>query len=237
MSELLELKKELRSMANPEKAKLLQGFFKTGRGEYGEGDIFLGVTVPELRKISGKYVGLNLTDVIKLLHSEIHEERLAALLVMIDKFQAGEEQEKIYNLYLQNTEYINNWDLVDLSAHKIVGAHLSDKPKSILIKLARSRNFWERRIAVIATFYFIKNNEFSEAVKIAEMLLSDGHDLIQKAVGWMLREVGKRDLKIEEKFLKEYCKKMPRTMLRYAIEKFPERKRKRYLKKGATSLL
>ena len=238
MPEFLELKKELKSMASPKKAKLLQGFFKTGRGEYGEGDIFLGVIVPELRKIAGKYAGLKMEEVIRLLRSKIHEERLAALLIMVDKFQTGKEQKRIYDLYLKNTKYINNWDLVDMSAHKIVGAHLLRKPFgsaqgknfSILIKFARSRNFWERRIAILATFYFIRNNEFSEAVKIAEMLLNDGHDLIQKAVGWMLREVGKRDLKVEEKFLKKYYKKMPRTMLRYAIEKFPERKRRKYLK-------
>lgn len=238
ISKLSELKKELRSKASQEKAKILRSFSKTGRGEYGEGDVFLGVTVPELRKVVRKYASLNLADVIKLLHSEIHEERLTALFIMIDKFQAGKDQEMIYNLYLQNTKYINNWGLVDSSAHKIVGAYLSRKPFdsaqgknfSILIKLARSGNFWERRIAVLATFNFIKNNEFSESIKIAEILLRDEHDLIQKAVGWMLREVGKKNLKIEEKFLKEYCKKMPRTMLRYAIEKFPEKKRKRYLK-------
>jgi len=226
---LSELKEELRFKANPEKAKLLQGFFKTGKGEYGEGDIFLGVVVPESRKIAKKYADLALADVEKLLHSKIHEERLTALLILVDKFHAGKEQKKIYNFYLQNTKYINNWDLVDLSAHKIVGAYLTDKSKSILIKLARSRNLWERRIAVIATFSFIKDNRFKESLKIAKILLNDEHDLIQKAVGWMLREVGKRDLKTEESFLREYCKKMPRTMLRYAIEKFPERKRKRFL--------
>lgn len=222
-------RKELRLKANQEKAKILQGFFKTGKGEYGEGDIFLGVIVPESRKIAKKYASLKLEDVTTLLHSKIHEERLTALLILVDKFQFGEGQDKIYNFYLKNTKYINSWDLVDLSADKIVGAYLSDKPKSILYKLAKSRNFWERRIAIISTFNFIKNNEFSETIKISEILLNDEHDLIQKAVGWMLREVGKRDLMAEEKFLKEYCKKMPRTMLRYAIEKFPERKRKMYL--------
>lgn len=229
MSELSELKKELRSKASPKKAEILQGFFKTGEGEYGEGDVFLGVTVPESRITAKKYASLKLEDTIKLLHSEIHEERLTALLIMVNKFQAGEEREKVYNSYLQNTKYINNWDLVDLSADKIVGAYLSDKPKSILGKLAKSKNIWKKRIAITATFNFIKNNKFIETLKIAKIMLNDGHDLIQKAVGWMLREVGKRDLKTEEKFLKEYCKKMPRTMLRYAIEKFPERKRKRYL--------
>lgn len=231
------LRKELKAQATPEKAEILRGFFKTGKGEYGEGDVFLGVTVPELRKIAKKYAGLKLADIIRLLHSEIHEERLIALLMMVDKFQTKKEQEKIFRLYLKNTKYINNWDLVDLSADKIVGAYLSNRPFdsvqgknfSILTKLARSRNFWERRIAVLATFNFIKDNEFKEFLRIAKILLNDKYDLIQKAVGWMLREVGKRDLKIEEQFLHEHRKEMPRVMLRYAIEKFPERKRKRYL--------
>ncbi|MFH1575578.1 MAG: DNA alkylation repair protein [Candidatus Nealsonbacteria bacterium] len=229
MSELSELIGELRFKASPEKAKVLQGFFKTGKGEYGEGDVFLGVVVPELRKIAQKYAGLSLKDAIKLLHSEIHEERLTALLVLVSRFQAEEEQEKVYNLYLKNTKYINNWDLVDLSADKIVGVYLLNKPKSILCKLAKSKNIWERRVAIIATFNFIKNNEFSETLKIAKILLNDKHDLIQKAVGWMLREVGKRDFETEERFLKEHCREMPRTMLRYAIERFPKSQRKRYL--------
>lgn len=229
MSELQKLKEELKFRASPEKAKLLQRYFKTGPGEYAEGDVFLGITVPESRKIAKKYASLKLADVITLLHSEIHEERLIALLIMVGKFQAGEEQSRVYDLYLKNARYINNWDLVDLSAHKIVGAYLSNKPKTILYKLAKSKNVWERRIAVISTFNFIGHNRFSESLKIARMLLGDQHDLIHKAVGWMLREVGKRDLKTEEGFLKEYCREMPRTMLRYAIERFPEGKRKLYL--------
>jgi len=223
------LRKELKAKASPKKAKLLQRYFKTGPGEYAEGDVFLGVVVPELRKIAKKYAAFELADALKLLHSKIHEERLIALLMMVDKFQAEEEQERIYNLYLQNTKYINNWDLVDLSSHEIVGEYLKDKPRDVLYKLAKSKNIWEKRIAVLATFNFIKDNEFAESLKIAKILLNDEHDLIHKAVGWMLREVGKRDLKTEEEFLKKHCKKMPRTMLRYAIEKFPERKRKRYL--------
>ena len=226
---LSELRKELKSKASPKKAKFLQRYFKTGPGEYAEGDVFLGVTVPESRKIVKKYIGLKLSDATKLLHSEIHEERLVGLLIMVDKFQTGEEQEKIYQLYLKNTKYINNWDLVDLSADKIVGAYLLNKSKSILYKLVKSKNVWERRIAMIATFSFIKNNRFIETIKIAKTLLNDKHDLIRKAVGWMLREVGKRDLSTEERFLAKYCKRMPRTMLRYAIERFPERERKRYL--------
>ena len=224
----LSLKKELKIKASSKKAKILQGFFKTGPGEYGEGDVFLGLVSSDIKEIAKKYNKLNTKGILKLLHSKIHEERVAALRIMIDKFQKG-EQEKIYNLYLKNTKYINNWDLVDLSAHKIVGEYLLNKPKSILHKLAKSKNIWERRISIISTFTFIRNNEFSETLKIARLLLKDKHDLIHKAVGWMLREVGKRDLNIEEEFLKKYYKKMPRTMLRYAIERFPEKKRKYYL--------
>jgi len=224
----LNLKKELKTKAKSKKAEILQRFFKTGPGEYGEGDIFLGIVSSDIKEIAKKYNKLNTKGILKLLHSKIHEERVAALRIMIDKFQKG-EQEKIYNLYLKNTKYINNWDLVDLSAHKIVGEYLLNKPKSILHKLAKSKNIWERRISIISTFTFIRNNEFSETLKIARLLLKDKHDLIHKAVGWMLREVGKRDLNIEEEFLKKYYKKMPRTMLRYAIERFPEKKRKYYL--------
>jgi len=229
MSTLSNLKKELKTKANSKKAKILQRFFKTGPGEYGEGDVFLGIVVPDIRKLVKKYSNLKMKEVIRLLHSKIHEERLIALLIMIDKFQVEGDKKKIYNLYLKNTKYINNWDLVDLSAYKIVGDYLINKPKLILYKLAKSKSIWERRISIIATFNFIKNNEFKETLKIAKILLNDEHDLIHKAVGWMLREVGKRDLKIEESFLRKYCKKMPRIMLRYSIEKFPEKKRKQYL--------
>lgn len=207
----------------------MQGFFKTGKGGYAEGDIFLGVVVPETRKLVKKYKNIALKDAVKLLRSKIHEERLAALLILVDKFQTDQGKEEIYNLYLKNTKHINNWDLVDLSAGQIVGDYLFVKPKTILFKLARSKNFWERRIAIMATFNFIKKNQFKETLKIAEMLLIDTHDLIHKAVGWMLREVGKRNLKVEDDFLKKHYQKMPRTMLRYAIEKFPEKKRGRYL--------
>ena len=226
---LTSLEKELKIKANLEKAKILQRFFKTGPGEYGEGDVFLGIVVPEIRKLVKKYSNLKIKEIIKLLHSKIHEERLTALLIMVNKFQVEEDKEKIYNLYLKNTKYINNWDLVDLSAGKIIGDYLLNKPKSILYKLAKSKSIWERRISIIATFNFIKNNKFTETLKISKILLNDEHDLIHKAVGWMLREIGKKDLKIEESFLRKYCKKMPRTMLRYAIEKFPEKKRKQYL--------
>jgi len=229
MVTILDLKRELKNKGNAQKAKILQRFFKTGKGEYGYGDVFLGVTVPEIRKISKKYSGLKLLEVVKLLHSKIHEERLAALLIMVNKFQTGKEKELIYQTYLKNKKYINNWDLVDLSAEKIIGDYLYDKPKDILYKLTKSKSVWDRRIAIIATFNFIKNKRFEETFKIARMFLNDEHDLIQKAVGWMLREVGKRDLKTEEDFLNKNYKKMTRTTLRYAIERFPEKKRKQYL--------
>ncbi|KKS44728.1 MAG: alkylation repair enzyme superfamily protein [Parcubacteria group bacterium GW2011_GWA2_42_18] len=228
-----KFKKEIRKKGNVKRAKLLQRFFKTGKGEYGEGDFFMGITVPEIRKLAKKYNDLGLKDIKKLLGSKFHEERLTALLILVDKFKTGDNNQKrrIFDCYLKNTKKVNNWDLVDLSAQKIVGEYLLDKPKKILYKLARSKNLWERRISVISTFYFIKNNKFKETLKISNILLCDSHDLIHKAVGWALREVGKKSLKTEEKFLKKYCLKMPRTMLRYAIEKFPEKKRQIYLKK------
>ncbi len=230
---LNQLKKELAAKANSKKAKILQGFFKTGKGEYGEGDIFMGVVVPETRKIALKFRNLPLADIKKLLNSKIHEERLLALFILVEQFSRAEENErkKIYNFYLSQTKNINNWDLVDLSADKIVGAHLEKKNKQILYQLAKSKNVWERRIAVLATFHFVKNGQYRENFKIAELLISDCHDLIHKAVGWMLREVGKRcGEKIEEEFLIKYYRQMPRTMLRYAIERFPEVKRKKYLR-------
>lgn len=232
MLNLKSLKKELKRKASSKRAKILKRFFKTGPGEYGEGDIFLGLKVGDSREIAKKYQNLSLKETEKLLHSKIHEERLIALLILIHKFQTDNERlkEKVFKLYLKNTKYINNWDLVDLSANKIVGEYLRDKSKNILYKLAKSRNIWERRIAIMSTFQFIKNNEFKETLKISKLLLKDEHDLIHKAVGWMLREVGKRVLVAEEKFLKTHYKKMPRTMLRYAIERFPEKRRQAYLK-------
>ncbi|MEJ2066560.1 MAG: DNA alkylation repair protein [Deltaproteobacteria bacterium] len=227
-----EIRARLRKLGDKERAKNSQWFFKTGPGEYGEGDRFLGIKVPELRKLAKEYQATPLAETTQLLRSPIHEERLLALLLLVRAFAKGDERfkEKIYHLYLDNTQCINNWDLVDLSAVYIVGAFLMEKSKKPLYALAKSNNLWERRIAIIATFYFIKEGEFTEAMKIARMLLFDKEDLIHKAVGWMLREVGKRHLATEERFLKEHNKKMPRTMLRYAIERFPEQKRKRYLK-------
>lgn len=264
---LLCLRKELKAIADPRRAEISLRFFKTGKGEYGEGDVFLGITVPQSRKIAIKFKNLSFPEISKLLHSKIHEERLIALLILVSKFDQTNilenvrMNEKIFNFYLQNTKSINNWDLVDLSADKIVGGFLfargpvglhprptssvallpsgarrgSPAPAtpalSLLVKLAKSKNLWERRIAMIATHAFIKNGRFDTALKIAEILLNDDHDLIQKAVGWMLREVGKRDFKTEVGFLNKHYRKMPRTMLRYAIEKFPEKLRKEYLRK------
>lgn len=229
---LEEARRELRKFANKKKAKVLQGFFKTGPGEYAEGEIFLGVGVPDIRQVCAKARNLSIKDVLGLLKSPIHEERLLAVFILISKYTKAEvkEKEKIYNLYLKHTRFINNWDLVDLSAPNIVGAFLSDKNKQPLYKLARSNLIWERRIAILATFYFLKNKKFKETLKISRLLIFDKHDLIHKAAGWMLREIGKRDHLTEELFLDKYSAVMPRTMLRYAIERFSEEKRVRYLK-------
>lgn len=227
---LLNLQKDVKKLENKKKAKALAGFFKTGEGEYGFGDVFLGIPVPESRKIALKYKDLAFEDILTLLRSEIHEERLIALLILVHQFHHEEMlQRRIYEFYIKNTKFINNWDLVDLSADKIVGGYIADKPKAILYKLAKSSNLWERRISMIATYHFIKNNDFTDALSIAEALIEDENDLIQKAVGWMLREVGNRDLGEEKKFLKKHYKTMGRTALRYAIEKFPEKERKNYL--------
>jgi len=229
---LNKLRSDLNKLKNPEKAKLLQGFFKTGKGEYGGGDIFLGITVPESRKIAIKYKNLSLEEVEQLLKSKIHEERLIALLILVHNYQNHKEKRSvIYNFYLKsaNNNYINNWDLVDLSSHQILGHYLLDKDRSILYKLAKSSNIWEKRISIISTFQFIKNNQFFDTIKISEILLNDKHDLIHKAVGWMLREIGKKDESVLIKFLNKHYKSMPRTTLRYAIERFPEKTRKRFL--------
>ena len=230
---LIEIQKDLQGVANKEKAKLLQGFFKTGKGQYGEGDIFLGIVVPEQRKTAKKHSDLTLPDIQKLLNSKIHEYRLTALFILIDKYKKAEEKTKkeIFNLYLKNTSNINNWDLIDLSAPNIVGNYLLDKPRDIIYNLANSKSLWEKRISILATFEFIKNKEYKDTLNISKILLNDTHDLIHKSVGWMLREVGKRvSQQKEEEFLKKHYKKMPRTMLRYAIERFEETKRQSYLK-------
>ena len=225
---------DIEAFANPEKVDVYQRFFKTGKGEYGEGDIFLGLTVPQQRKVAVKHKEVALSEVLKLLKSKIHEHRLVALLILVAKFQKADkkEQKVIADYYLKNTKYVNNWDLVDLSAPKILGAYLEDKDRKVLYKLAKSKSLWEKRIAILSTFHFIYYNDFKDALNIAELLLHDDHDLIHKAVGWMLREIGKRDQPTEEKFLKPHYKTMPRTMLRYSIEKFDEKKRKFYMKKS-----
>jgi 3-methyladenine DNA glycosylase AlkD len=227
-----KIQSRLTQFANEDQATISQKFFKTGPGEYGEGDIFKGIRVPELRKLAREYRELPEKEVKTLLQSPIHEERLLALLILVRVFASADDARRkdIYELYLENTRHINNWDLVDASAEHIIGAYLKDKGKQPLYRLARSNNLWERRIAIMSTFHFIKQNEFSETLKIAEMLLSDSEDLIHKAVGWMLREIGKRHLPAEESFLKAHYSQMPRTMLRYAIEKFPETTRQLYLK-------
>ncbi len=222
----------MRKLANKEIAEHSQRFFKTGKGQYGEGDIFLGIRVPVLRKIAKKFRRISLAEVSKLLESKFHEERLLSILMLVNLFKSGDEddQELIYELYLDKTKFINNWDIVDISAGNIVGEFLFEKDKAPLYRLVFSENLWERRIAIVATFYFIRNDEFDDTLKIAEILFTDKEDLIHKAVGWMLREVGKRVIEIEEEFLEEHYLKMPRTMLRYAIERFPETRRKMYLK-------
>jgi 3-methyladenine DNA glycosylase AlkD len=226
------LREKLQKLGNKEKAEVLQRFFKTRPGEYGEGDVFLGIQVPQLRKLAKQYKSIAVAEVTQLLVSPVHEERLLALLLCVYAYAKGDEVKKkeIYTAYLNNTKFVNNWDLVDTSAEHIVGAYLAKRSRKPLYRLAKSTSLWERRIAIMATFHFIKQNEFSETVTLAEMLLTDEEDLIHKAVGWMLCDIGKRDLEAEEKFLKEHYRTMPRTMLRYAIEKFPETKRKRYLK-------
>ncbi|UCH66924.1 MAG: DNA alkylation repair protein [Ignavibacterium sp.] len=227
-----ELRKTIRINANQEHAKNLQWFFKTGKGEYGEGDKFLGLKVPLQRKIAKQFSDLELSDLKQLLQSKFHEDRLISLLILVDKYQKADEKgkEKVYNFYLQKRKHINNWDLVDLSAPKIVGKHLLDRDKEVLYKYAGSKNLWERRIAILSTATFIKNKKYKTTLELADILLNDKHDLIHKAVGWMLREVGKMDTKLLEDYLKPRYDKMPRTMLRYAIEKFPEQRRKKYLK-------
>ena len=225
------LRAELYALADPADAIHLQRFFKTAPGEYGAGDKFLGLRVPALRKLVRDYRQLNDADALEMLASSWHEERLLALMLLVDGYDRGDEsrRERIHRAYLEHTRYINNWDLVDASAEHIVGPHLEAREIALLERLAKSDDIWERRIAIISTFHFIRRNEFAPTLKIARLLLEDSHDLIHKAVGWMLREVGKRDRRVEDAFLKKHYKKMPRTMLRYAIERHPETLRKRYL--------
>jgi 3-methyladenine DNA glycosylase AlkD len=226
-----DLEKELKRRADPVRAKHSQRYFKTGKGEYGEGDVFLGMTTAVMVNAALKFKDLPLPDLAQLLSSEYHECRASALVILKMQYLKAESagRKKIFDFYLKNTGGINNWDLVDISAPNILGDWLLDKDRTILYKLAKSKNLWGKRMAVMATFAFIRAGELDDSLKIAEMLLGDVHDLIHKAVGWMLREIGKRDMAVEEKFLQKHVSQMPRTMLRYAIEKFPEKKRKLYL--------
>jgi 3-methyladenine DNA glycosylase AlkD len=225
---------KIKSLANPKKAQILQRFFKTGPGQYGEGDKFLGVTVPKIRLVAQEYKDLGLDEISESIRSPYHEERLCALIILTLQFKISDEKKrkKIFDFYLKNTEYINNWDLVDLTADRIVGAFLDDKDKSVLFRMANSNNLWERRITMLSTFHYIKNGQTEDATRIAEILLHDKHDLIHKAVGWMLREIGKRcSEKVLYNFLDKHSQEMPRTMLRYAIERLPEWKRRYYLER------
>ncbi|MFH1311129.1 MAG: DNA alkylation repair protein [Nanoarchaeota archaeon] len=232
---LNELINEIKAQRNDEQAKNLQRFFKTEKGQYGEGDIFLGIKVPVQRQIVKKYwKNIALKDIQELLNSKIHEERLIGLLILVEIYKKSKKdklkQRQIFEFYLKNTSRINNWDLVDLSAPNIIGDFALKEGTSIIRFLAKSENLWEKRIAMIATSTFIKKGNFGETLFIADSLMNDKHDLIHKAVGWMLREIGKRNMSVLELFLLPRYKYMPRTMLRYAIEKFPENKRKSYLK-------
>jgi len=227
------LRDDLRKLRNPAKAEILSRFFKTVRGEYGEGDVFLGIPVPQQRRIAKKYCDFHLGALRMLLSSRIHEERLVALFILITKYSKAENTDRraVVDFYLRNTRRINSWDLVDISAGNILGDYLLDKDRALLSRLAGSDNLWERRIAIMATFAFIRRNEFKDTLHISELLLKDTNDLIHKAVGWMLREIGKRDRRTEEQFLRTHSRNMPRTMLRYAIERFDETTRNAYLKK------
>ena len=229
---LRDIRVELRRLANPAKAAILRRFFKTGPGEYGEGDVFLGIQVPPLRRLARTFRQLPISKAANLLAARCHEERLLGLLLLVQSYRDGDEatRRQVYDLYLSCTDRINNWDLVDLSAPHIVGAHLARRSRGPLRRLAKSRSLWERRIAVVSTFHFIRQNEFGDTLRIAEILLGDEEDLIRKATGWMLREVGKRDLPALEAFLLRHGPDMPRTMLRYAIERLPEPRRQFYLR-------
>ena len=234
MKKAADVRKELQSMADPDKAAILQRFFKTGPGEYGEGDVFIGVMVPQSRQVAKKFSQLPLGEVRTLLYSRIHEERLVALLILAWRYgtASSREKEDIVKFYLDHIKQVNNWDLVDLSAPNILGAHLVDRDnrqRRLLYRLTKSENVWERRIAILATYHFIRNGYFSDTLKIAEMLLQDRHDLMHKAAGWMLREVGKRDERTLTGFLDRYAGALPRTALRYSIERLSPAQKKRYM--------
>jgi 3-methyladenine DNA glycosylase AlkD len=227
-----EIQDRLRALGNPQAAAFAARYFKTGPGQYGEGDLFLGLRVPVMRALAKEYHALGLDHVIELLRSAIHEDRLLALLIMVRRATKAvrEVRKEIYDLYLAHTRFINNWDLVDTSAPTIVGGHLAERSRKPLDRLVVSRSIWERRISIIATLHFIREGDFADTLRIAERLLGDREDLIHKATGWMLREVGKRDQSVLEGFLRQHVRLMPRTMLRYATERFPAERRQAILK-------
>ena len=229
----MKTRDEIRALANKEIAKHSLRFFKTAKGEYGHGDIFLGVRTPQIRLIAKKHIGISTTEMKTLIKSKYHEERLLGLIILVNKYSKAKDEKsknQLYKIYVSSFKYVNNWDLVDVTCPHIIGKHLMDNNRSILYSWAKSDDLWTKRIAIVSTHWFIRKNDLQDTFKIAEMLLNDEHDLIHKAVGWMLREAGKRDLEKEEIFLKKHYKNMPRTMLRYSIEKFPEPKRQKYLK-------
>ena len=229
----MKASEEIRELADTEIAKNSLRFFKTDKGQYGFGDIFLGVRTPKIRLIAKKYIDISIADMKILIQSKYHEERFLGLIILVNKYSKTKDKKTInqlYKIYISSFKYINNWDLVDVTCPHVTGKYLIDKDRSILYKWAKSDDLWTKRIAIVSTFSFIRQNDLEDTFKIAEILLQDKHDLIHKAVGWMLREAGKRDLEKEEIFLKKYYRDMPRTMLRYAIEKFPELKRQAYLK-------
>lgn len=223
---------DLKHAADKQKALILSRFFKTGKGEYGEGDVFWGINVPTQHTIAKKYINLPIEEIQELIESPVHECRLTGILILVGKFKKADEilRKDLHTFYLKHSKKVNNWDLVDSSAEELVGEYLLDKDTAILEKYARSDNLWQRRIAMIATYAFIKKGRFEETIKIATILLHDQHDLIHKAVGWMLREVGKRDQAVLLSFLDVHAKSMPRTMLRYAIEKLSSDQKQHYMK-------
>ena len=229
----MKAREEIRALANKEIAQHSLRFFKTDKGEYGHGDLFLGVRAPQIRLIAKKHIDISITDMKTLIQSKYHEERFLGLIILVNKYAKTKDKKnrnQLYKIYVSSFKYINNWNLVDVTCPHVTGKHLIDKDRTILYKWAKSEDLWTKRIAMVSTFSFIRKNDLEDTFKIAEILLHDEHDLIHKAVGWMLREAGKRDIKKEETFLKKYYKTMPRTMLRYAIERFPESKRQKYLK-------
>lgn len=228
----MKLSTELKKLQNKEKAKILSKFFKTGKGEYGEGDLFLGIQVPKQREIVKRFWDkIDLKELAELLYSRFHEERLTALLILVKKYEKSSNKKKIVSFYLKNLRRVNNWDLVDLSAPNILGDFLLNRNKKVLYRLVKSKDLWARRISIVSTFSLIRKNRFEDALNLSKILLSDSHNLIHKAVGWMLREIGKRDLSLLEDFIEQNYKKMSRITLRYSIERMPESKRIYYLAK------